>query len=70
MYHIKLTQNTAILYVVIIIFFLQAGTVSPKRPKPKLCFAFSNLFITDMYKDTSKIISINRKQVDVETLFT
>lgn len=58
------------IYVVIITFFLQAGTISPKRPNPKLCFAFRKLFITDMYKDMSKIISINRKQVNVEMLFT
>ena len=56
--------------VVIITFFLQAGTISPNRPKPKLCFAFRNLFVTDMYKDTFKIISINRKQVNIEILFT
>lgn len=70
MYHIKLTKNIAMMYVVIIIFFLQAGIISLKRPKPKLCFTFRNLFITDLYKDMSKIICINRKQVNVEILFS
>lgn len=69
MYHIKLTQNTAMTYVTIIAFFLQAGTISSKRPKPILFFAFRKLFVTDMYKDTSEIIDINKKQVNVEILF-
>lgn len=56
-------------YVTIIAFFLQAGTISPKRPKPKLLFAFRKLSVTDLYKDTSEIIDINKKQVNVEILF-
>lgn len=58
------------MYIVIITLFLQAGTISLERPKPKICLALRNLFIMDMFKDTSKIICINKKEVNVEILFT